>query len=216
MFASAAAGERSVAVAAPVLPEPQSDDDVFARLNDLVESDVWVAIGKGLLVALAVLWLGSIYATYKDARRRVHSPLLVGAAVWLATVLPFVGAWLYRRLRPAQVLDEVWTRRLEIRALEHAMERAQAGACPACAAPAAHGFLVCPGCGERLRRRCAGCGKPLELRWTTCPWCEHPATPAATKPGTHADALPPEQVRANGHGTLTPDDARGLRPIRRG
>jgi hypothetical protein len=173
-----------------VPPEPRTDDDVFARLNDLVESDIWIAVGRGLLVAVGLLWLASIFAVYKDARRRVESPLLVGAAIWLATALPFVGAWLYRRLRPPQYLDEIWTRRLEVRALEASMERARATACPACAFPTTSGYLVCPACGERLRERCPGCASAVDPSWRACPWCEHDLTPSGRRPA----ALPAEDV----------------------
>jgi hypothetical protein len=47
-----------------------------------------------LVLGAAVVWLSLGYSAYKDARRRIEDPRLVGTATLLGLV-PLVGALLY-------------------------------------------------------------------------------------------------------------------------
>ena len=70
---------------------------------------------------------------FKDARRRIADPWLVGLATLLGLVPPFVGALVYMLFRPPEYLDEVRERELEIRAIEERLA-ARPHQCPVCRA----------------------------------------------------------------------------------
>jgi hypothetical protein len=139
------------------------------------------AIINGLGFFGFVLWLSLGYWTYKDAKRRIEDPLLIGLSTLVALVIPFVGPFIYMLFRPPEYLEDVRERELEIKAME---ERITAGdqRCPVCHAEADPGYLVCPVCTTKLKHACVSCGSPLEPIWQVCPYCETPIEPAV--PGT--------------------------------
>jgi hypothetical protein len=139
------------------------------------------AVINGLGFFGFVLWLSLGFWTYKDARRRIEDPLLIGLSVLVALVIPFVGPFIYMLFRPPEYLEDVRERELEIKAIE---ERIVAGdrRCPVCHAEADPSYLVCPVCTTKLKHACVSCGSPLEPIWQVCPYCETPIEPAV--PGT--------------------------------
>jgi hypothetical protein len=128
-----------------------------------------------------VLWLSLGYWTYKDAKRRIEDPLLIGLATVLGLIPPFVGPFIYMLFRPPEYLEDVRERELEIKAMEERIT-AHDRRCPVCHAEADASYLVCPVCTTKLKHACASCGSPLEPIWQVCPYCETPIEPAA--PGT--------------------------------
>jgi hypothetical protein len=150
-------------------------------LASFISSGTARAIINGLGFFGFVLWLSLGYWTYKDAKRRVEDPLLIGLSTLVALVIPFVGPFIYMLFRPPEYLEDVRERELEIKAME---ERIVAGdqRCPVCHAEADPGYLVCPVCTTKLKHACVSCGSPLEPIWQVCPYCETPIEPAV--PGT--------------------------------
>ena len=110
-------------------------------------------IGIGLVV---VLWLATAYWTFKDARRRISDPWLVGLATLVGLFPP---------------------RELEIKAMEERLSQLDQR-CPVCRAKVEASYLACPVCTTRLRHACPSCGQPVESLWQICPYCatEIPAT----------------------------------------
>jgi RNA polymerase subunit RPABC4/transcription elongation factor Spt4 len=151
---------------------------VIASATSFFSSGTWLAVRNGLVLLGAVFWLSLVYWTYKDARRRIGSPMLIVLGVLVALVLPFLGPFVYMLFRPPEYLEDVRERELELRAIE---ERLNAGAlhCPVCRAGIDPGFLVCPVCTTKLRQACSNCNAPLEPIWQVCPYCETPIEPAA-------------------------------------
>ena len=138
----------------------------------------WFRAGVRLLLLLVVvLWLALALWVYKDARRRVEEPILIGVAVAAAILFPFVGPFVYLFLRPPEYLADVRERELEIRLMERRFGGADA--CPQCRGPVESDFLVCPACQARLREACAQCAKPLDPAWRACPYCAAPRPPRA-------------------------------------
>lgn len=43
--------------------------------------------------------------------------------------------------------------------------------CPKCSAPVEERYVVCPGCGARLKAACKSCSAPVEPDWKVCPYC---------------------------------------------
>jgi hypothetical protein len=150
-------------------------------LGSFLSSGSTHAIINGLGFFGFVLWLSLGYWTYKDAKRRIEDPLLIGLSTLVALVIPFVGPFIYMLFRPPEYLEDVRERNLEIKAMEERIT-AHDRRCPVCHAEADSSFLVCPVCTTKLKHACVSCGSPLEPIWQVCPYCETPIEPAA--PGT--------------------------------
>jgi hypothetical protein len=135
------------------------------------------AVLNGLAFFAFVVWLSLGYWTYKDARRRIEDPLLIGVATLLALVIPFVGPFVYMLFRPPEYLEDVRERELEIKAIEERISAVDQR-CPVCHAEVDPSYLVCPVCTTKLKHACVSCGAPLEPIWQVCPYCETPIEPA--------------------------------------
>ncbi len=145
------------------------------------------------LFVVAVFWLSIAFWVYKDARRRIEDPWLVGMATLLGLV-PFVGPIIYMLFRPPEYLEDVRERELEIKAMEERLSRRDLH-CPVCRAEVDPSFLVCPVCTTRLRQSCRNCKAPLEALWQVCPYCETPVEPVAVELGETQALAPPRRER---------------------
>ena len=155
------------------------DSDFFGALHDLFGSGRGPVFRNLAIFLLVVFWLAVGYWVFKDARRRIEDPWLVGAATLLGLVPPFIGALIYMLFRPPEYLEDVRERELEIKAMEESLGRGGQQHCPVCRAEIDENFLVCPVCTTRLRQSCVSCKAPLEPLWQVCPYCETPiASPA--------------------------------------
>jgi Double zinc ribbon len=146
-------------------------------LASFLSSGAQHAILNGLAFFAFVIWLSLGYWTYKDARRRITDPMLVGVATLIALVIPFLGPFVYMLFRPPEYLEDVRERELEIKAMEERISAAD-HRCPVCHAEVDAGYLVCPVCTTKLKQACVSCGSPLEPIWQVCPYCETPIEPA--------------------------------------
>jgi len=153
----------------------------FGGVHDFFNSGTWLVIRNLLLFFLVVFWLATVWWVYKDARRRIEDTWLVGTAVVLPLVAPFIGVLVYMLFRPPEYLEDVRERELEIKAMEERIAAVDLR-CPVCHAEVDSGYLVCPVCTTKLKQACVSCGSPLEPIWQVCPFCETPIEPAV--PGT--------------------------------
>jgi hypothetical protein len=128
------------------------------------------------LFIVVVLWLATAFWTFKDARRRVEEPWLVGLATLLGLFPPFLGPIIYLFFRPPEYLQDVHERQLEIQAMEERLAQLDPR-CPVCRAKIDPAYLVCPVCTTRLKQACTSCGKPLDALWQVCPYCATPVPP---------------------------------------
>ena len=142
-------------------------------LASFLSSGTQHAVLNGLLFFAFLLWLSLGYWTYKDARRRIEDPLLIGLAVVLALIIPYLGPFVYMLFRPPEFIDDRRERELEMRAIESRLAQADVS-CPVCRANVDPSFLVCPVCTTKLKQACANCNQPLEPMWQICPYCETP------------------------------------------
>ena len=155
----------------------------FASTHDFFSSGTWLVIRNLGLFFIAIFWLASLWWIYKDARRRIEDPWLVGLAVVLGVVVPFLGVFIYMLFRPPEYLDDVRERELEIKAMEERLSKRDLH-CPVCRSEVDVSFLVCPICTTKLKQACTTCKAPLEALWQVCPFCETPIDPAVV-------AMPP-------------------------
>jgi Double zinc ribbon len=129
------------------------------------------------VVLLVILWLATAFWTFKDARRRIEEPWLIGLATLIGLVPPFLGPIIYLFFRPPEYLQDVRERELEIKAMEERLAQLDQR-CPVCRARVEPSYLVCPVCTTRLKRSCPSCGQPLEALWQVCPFCAAPVSPS--------------------------------------
>jgi RNA polymerase subunit RPABC4/transcription elongation factor Spt4 len=139
------------------------------------------AILNGFAFFAFVLWLCLGAWTYKDARRRIEDPLLIGLSTLIGLFPPFVGPFIYMLFRPPEYLEDVRERELEVKAMEERIASVDLR-CPVCHAEVDSDYLVCPVCTTKLKHACGNCGAPLEPIWQICPHCETAIEPA--EPGT--------------------------------
>jgi hypothetical protein len=138
-------------------------------LHDFLHS-TGATVTRNVVIFLAVVfWLALAYWVHKDARRRIRDRFLRFLANLLGLV-PYLGALVYLLFRPAESLEDVRSRRVELLALEQHLTRVQP-ACPVCNSPAEPDYLACPVCTTTLREPCAACHAPLEPLWQICPYC---------------------------------------------
>jgi hypothetical protein len=172
----------------------------FSSLHDAFHSTAFV-VARNLTVFLALIfWLALAFWVFKDARRRIDDPWLVGVATLLGLVPPYVGPLVYMLFRPAETIEDVRARRTELRALEEHLGRRRP-ACPRCRAVVEPDYLVCPVCVTQLKQPCTGCGAPLEPLWQACPYCARPFVAA----GLDVDAALSAEARM-----LAAESASGL------
>ena len=168
---------------------------VFAGgLHDFFGSGTWQVIQNLLFFFLVVFWLAVGYWVYKDAKRRIEDPVLVGVSTLIGAV-PFLGPLIYMLFRPPEYLEDVRERELEIKAMEERLSRREMQ-CPVCRADVDPAFLVCPVCTTRLRQSCTNCKAPLEALWQVCPYCETPVQPAAVELDQTQALAPPRRERS--------------------
>ena len=118
---------------------------------------------------LAALWLSLVIWTFRDMRLRSRDPFAQILAALVVAVLPGVGLIIYLILRPPETLAEAYERALEEEALLQEIE--ERPACPGCSRTVQPGWILCPHCHTRLRKRCVDCDALLELQWNLCPFC---------------------------------------------
>jgi RNA polymerase subunit RPABC4/transcription elongation factor Spt4 len=133
---------------------------------------------KLLILLLVFVYLALVYYTYSDARRRIADPIVIGCAT-AASLFPFVGTIIYMIVRPAEYLDDVRERELEMQAAEARLHQMDYFLCPHCDYQVEKDFRRCPSCMRKLKDACGTCDKPLEPEWKLCPYCES-AIPGVT------------------------------------
>lgn len=129
-----------------------------------------LTIGVAVFTALlAALWLSLVIWTFRDMRSRSRDPFAQILAALVVAILPFVGIIIYLILRPPETLAEAYERALEEEALLQEIE--ERPACPGCSRVVEKGWLLCPHCHTRLRKKCVDCGALMDLQWNLCPYC---------------------------------------------
>lgn len=136
---------------------------------------------KLLVLFLVVIWLALVYYTYADARRRIADPMLIGCAT-LASFFPYVGTIIYMIVRPAEYLDDIRERELEMQAAEARIQRLDYFLCPHCDYQVEKDFIRCPSCTRKLKDPCTTCAKPLDPEWRLCPYCETEVVQSSSAP----------------------------------
>ena len=154
------------------------------------------ALARNLgLFVVVVFWLATAFWVFKDARRRIDDPWLVGDgdAARARRRRSSARSSTSSCARPS--IEDVRERELENRAIEERLAERDLQ-CPVCRGAVEASFLVCPVCTTRLKQACAGCGSPLEPIWQVCPYCATPVPPRRAT-ATTLEPLAPRGARAS-------------------
>jgi hypothetical protein len=144
--------------------------DAAGGAESFFDSPWWSFTTLMTRAVLVALWLALVYWTYKDAKRRISDPLMIGISVVTSFIFPYLGTLFYMILRPPEYLEDVEERELEIQAKKLEVTGV-ASRCPKCRFPIREDFIICPNCRTELKTACNSCGKPLDLTWSLCPFC---------------------------------------------
>jgi RNA polymerase subunit RPABC4/transcription elongation factor Spt4 len=122
---------------------------------------------------LFIVWLAATYWAFRDMHERTENPALpyIAAGLILITT-PFLfvlGVVVYRVVRPAERLGEVYERNLAEEALLAEVEAVKT--CRGCDKRVDEEWIICPWCRTRLNRVCPNCDRLVGLDWTLCAWC---------------------------------------------
>ena len=63
-------------------------DSLFEKIDKIIHSPIWSLSLYVFGFFLVVLWMALILWTFKDARKRIDDPIIVGVAVLTSLVLP--------------------------------------------------------------------------------------------------------------------------------
>jgi hypothetical protein len=126
-----------------------------------------------IVLYLFILWLAATYWAFRDMHERTENPALPYVAagiILIATPFLFIlGVIVYRVVRPAERLGEVYERNLAEEALLAEVEAVKT--CRGCDKRVDEAWIICPWCRTRLNRICPNCERLVGLDWTLCAWC---------------------------------------------
>jgi len=67
---------------------------IASTASDFFNSGTWLVIRNLLIFFAVVFWAATVWWIYKDAKRRIEDPWLVGMSVLLGVAVPFFGPFL--------------------------------------------------------------------------------------------------------------------------
>ncbi len=168
-------------------------------VNSFFASAMVQLILYSIVLYLFIVWLAAAYWAFRDMHDRTENPALpyvAAALILLPTPFLFIlGVVVYRVIRPAERLGEVYERNLAEEALLAEVEAVKT--CRSCDRRVNEEWIICPWCRARLNRVCPNCERLVGLDWTLCAWCgkdfERPVTverPVAAPDAVVAPAPP--------------------------
>jgi RNA polymerase subunit RPABC4/transcription elongation factor Spt4 len=151
--------------------------DLFGQMGSAVSSFFSSAIVQFFLYSvvfyLFIVWLAAAYWAFRDMHDRTENPVLpYFASTLILVTTPFffvLGVIVYRVIRPAERLGEVYERNLAEEALLAEVEAVKT--CRGCDRRVDGEWIICPWCRTRLNRVCPNCDRLVGLDWTLCAWC---------------------------------------------
>jgi len=126
-------------------------------------------VWKILLFAFVIFWIVVLDWIWADSGERTSSKRSRILYVILATVFNVFGWLIYLIIRPSQTIEEIYWADLERRYLKY--ETSELGDCPKCGTQLYPGYLYCPNCDYKLKRKCPSCGVYVDKTSNFCPFC---------------------------------------------
>jgi RNA polymerase subunit RPABC4/transcription elongation factor Spt4 len=168
--------------------------DLTGQLGGVIDSffgsEIVQFVLYSIVLYLFIVWLAATYWAFRDMHDRSENPALPYVAAGLILIAtPFffiLGVIVYRVIRPAERLGEVYERNLAEEALLAEVEAVKT--CRGCDRRVDEEWIICPWCRTRLSRVCPNCERLVGLDWTLCAWCGKDFERVATAEGPVAEA----------------------------
>lgn len=126
-------------------------------------------VWKILLFVFVIFWIVVLDWIWVDSGERTSNKRSRILYVILAAVFNVFGWLIYLIIRPSQTIEEIYWADLERRYLKY--ETSELGDCPKCATQLYPGYLYCPNCNYKLKRKCPSCGVYVDKKSNFCPFC---------------------------------------------
>ena len=183
---------------------------VGTAFNAFYTSAIVQLILYAIVGYLFVVWLAAAFWAFRDMHDRTENPALPYVAAGLVIMFtPFFfpfGVIVYKVIRPAERLGEVYERNLAEEALLAEVEAIRT--CRGCDKRVDEQWIICPWCRTRLNRVCPNCDRLVGLDWSLCAWCgkdfERPMPVERT-----ATEVVRSQFVQDGYGVTAPGRAAG-------
>lgn len=117
----------------------------------------------------AAFWFGLVVWTFRDIQQRSRDAVVQVLATLLVLFSGVLGVVLYLILRPSETLADSYQRSLEEEAIIREIDASPS--CPRCQHSVESDYILCPNCGQALRKQCEVCARTLEIDWRICPYC---------------------------------------------
>jgi uncharacterized Zn finger protein (UPF0148 family) len=153
---------------------------ILSIVNGIADAN-YNMLGAIVAVISIIFWLVVTSWIWVDSDERSTSKWMRLFYV-LIGLIPIVGWIIYLIVRPPETIDEIYWGDLERRYLKY--EAKDLGDCPRCGTQLFPGFVYCPNCKKRLKRKCSKCEVYVELEYKYCPHC---GNQMATKPKKEAE-----------------------------
>jgi predicted RNA-binding Zn-ribbon protein involved in translation (DUF1610 family) len=125
-------------------------------------------LGTVVAVVSIVFWLVVTSWIWVDSDERTTSKWMRLFYVIIG-IIPVIGWIIYLIVRPTETIDEIYWGDLERRYLKY--EAKDLGDCERCGTQLYPGFVFCPNCGKRIKRKCSNCEVYVDLEYKYCPNC---------------------------------------------
>lgn len=144
-------------------------EDFILEILEGVGSINFDIVWKILIFAFIIFWIVVLDWIWADSGERTSNKRSRILYIILAILFNVFGWLIYLIIRPNQTIEEVYWADLERRYLKY--ETSELGDCPKCGTQLYPGFLYCPNCNYRLKRKCPSCGVYVDKQSNFCPFC---------------------------------------------
>lgn len=143
-------------------------EEFILNLVDGIANTNYNMVGTVVGVISLIFWLVVTSWIWVDSDERTTSKWMRLFYV-LIGLIPVVGWIIYLIVRPSETIDEIYWGDLERRYLKY--EAKDLGDCPRCDTQLFPGFIFCPNCKKRIKRKCSRCGIYVDLEYKYCTNC---------------------------------------------
>ncbi|KUK77421.1 MAG: hypothetical protein XD93_0330, partial [candidate division WS6 bacterium 34_10] len=143
-------------------------EEFILNLVEGVASANYNMLGTAFMLISIVFWLVVTSWIWVDSDERTTNKWMRFFYV-LIGLIPVLGWIIYLIVRPSETIDEIYWGDLERRYLKY--EAKDLGDCPRCGTQLFPGFIFCPNCKKRLKRKCSECGVYVDMEYKYCTNC---------------------------------------------
>jgi hypothetical protein len=125
-------------------------------------------LGTVLMLISIIFWIVVTSWIWVDSDERTTNKWMRLFYVIIG-LIPVLGWIIYLIVRPSETIDEIYWGDLERRYLKY--EAKDLGDCPRCGTQLYPGFIFCPNCKKRLKRKCPRCDVFVDMEYKYCTNC---------------------------------------------